>query len=610
MVKKSICFYSYSNCPFLINYYETIFLKEALLKHIISFFSKRLFSIVLVLVFAITTFSGCGKDETFAEFTHSLFLDEITSNTINLHYCLENPSEYGIRTYAISLGDYSKEARTAAAENLEDTLISLATYPYLTLTTEEKLTFHILEDYLSTQLSLSKYELYQEPLSASGGIHMELPILFAEYEFNTEQDVKDYLELISLTDEYYDQILDFEREKADAGLFMSDTLCQKVIDSCESFLENRENHYLSSTFESRLTELGLSEKEQTSYIEKNNAILQEQLFPAYESLITNLSDLYGSGINELGLCYFEKGAEYYELLVYAETGCDDSIDEIFRNIELQRMEDLIACADIKASDSTIVEQCTFLEWEMTDPQTMVSSLQNEILDDFPTPPEASYVINYVEPALEEYLAPAFYIVSPLDNYLENTIYINNTYVTNDLYGFTTLAHEGYPGHLYQTIMSYEYELPEIRTVLNYPGYTEGWATYIEMMSYSYAGLDENVASMLSRNQAATLSLYASSDIGLHYYGWTKEDMYAFWKGYGISNTDVIDKITQLILSEPGNYLKYYVGYLEFLDLQDTVKISLGDDFSLVEFHRTILDIGPAPFSIIEKFFWEYYSPQT
>lgn len=580
------------------------------MKHIFSFYTKRLLSIGLVLVFAITTFTGCSKDTTFSEFTHSLFLDEITSNTINLHYSLENPSDYGVRTYAISLGDYSKEARTAAASSLEDTLISLATYPYLTLTTEEKLTFHILEDYLSTQLELCEYELYQEPLSASGGIHMELPVLFAEYEFKTEQDVKDYLELIALTDEYYDQILDFEQEKADAGLFMSDSMCREVIESCESFLENIDSHYLITTFEKRLAELDLSEKKSSTYIEENKTILEKQLFPAYETMVVELNGLLGSGANDLGLCYFENGQEYYELLVYAETGCEDSVDEIYRRIELKRVEDLIVCGNLEKNDPTLVEQCSYLEWEMTDPESMITCLQEEIMTDFPTPPEASYEINYVDSSMEEYLAPAFYIVAPIDNYMENVIYINNSYVTTDLYGFTTLAHEGYPGHLYQTVMSYKYELPEIRSILNFPGYTEGWATYIEMMSYNYAGLDDNVASMLSHNQAATLSLYASSDIGLHYYGWTKEDMYAFWNGYGITDTAVIDEITQLILSEPGNYLKYYVGYLEFLDLQDSAKRSLGNEFSLVEFHRTILDIGPAPFSIIEKFFWEYYSPQT
>ena len=560
------------------------------------------------LIFSLCTLSlsSCGKTQTFAEYTHDLFLKEITSNTINLHYSLENPASYGIEKYAISLGDFSKEAReTAASAFLEQQQI-LATFPYYSLSTEEKLTFDILWDYLDTQRKLAEYELYQEPLSFSGGTQMQLPILYAEYEFHNKQDVKDYLELIALTDEYYAEIMEFEKEKAQAGMFMSNELCEAVIESCEAFLENTSEHYLISTFENRIQTLELTEREKRAYIEKNKKILTEQLFPAYTSMITELRNLQDTGKNENGLCYLKDGKKYYEILVYAETGCADSIDEIFNRIETQRMKDLIVCANLQKKDATIFEQCAALELETNKPEQMLNTLQQTILKDFPTPPNTSYEINYVDPSLEEYLAPAFYIVAPLDNYDENVIYINNGEITDSLSTFTTMAHEGYPGHLYQTVMSYEYELPEIRSVLNYSGYVEGWATYIEMMSYFYAGMDDDVASMLSHNQSATLSLYATSDIGLHYYGWSKEDMYQFWNGYGISDTSIINEITRLILSEPGNNLKYYVGYIEFLELLENTKSALGKEFRLKEFHRAILDIGPAPFTILEEYLEKYY----
>ena len=570
----------------------------------ISFF-KHSFLFILIACILLS----CNTNKSFEDFTHSLFLEELSANTLNLHYILESPSEYGLDNYEISLGDYSKEGRLATVAHLESTLMELATYPYLTLTTEEKLTFQVLEDYLSTQLALSKYDLYQEPLSSSG-VQMELPILLSEYEFHTEQDVKDYLALLSLTDDFFGQILDFEKEKVSAGLFMSDLQCKKVIESCESFLENKDSHYLHTSFERRIKELSFSDKKTETYMKENARLLEEVVFPTYEALIQELSQLLGSGKNEGGLCHFPSGKEYYEAIVYASTGCEDSIDTIFSRINEKRSDDLLICAQLQDNNPALLEQCAFLEWEMTDPMEMLTSLQEQILDDFPVPPESSYEINYVEEALEEYLAPAFYIIAPLDNYLENTIYINNAYVTNDLYGYTTLAHEGYPGHLYQTIMSYTYDLPEIRSILNFDGFTEGWATYIEMMSYSYAGLEEDIASILSHNQSAMLSLYASSDIGIHYYGWDLEDMYSFWGSFGITDKDAINEITQLVLSKPGNYLSYYVGYLEFLDLQNMVSASLKDDFSLMEFHRTLLDIGPAPFSIVERFFWEYYLPQT
>ena len=587
-------------------------------------FLKRLLSMGLSITLVVCSLSGCQKtlpyndlsseatseNESFELFTNQLFLEEITANTINLHYCVDNPASVGIEDYDISLGDFSKEARDASSEYLKETLSEVISFNYDMLSLENQLTYDILVDYLNTQINLCKYDLYQEPLGFSSGLQMELPILFSEYKFTCEQDVKDYLEMIALTDEYFDQIIDFEIEKSNHDMFMSADLCQLVVDSCQDFLIDRENHYLISSFDSRLEELGLSESKKASYKRQNQTILEKQLFPAYEKLIRELNQLKDTGKNNQGICYFDEGKEYYEYLVLSETGCEDTIDVIFRRIENQRMNDLVACSKLQEKNENLIAECSYLEWEMANPEAMLDSLQSSILEEFPAPPDCNYEINYVDPALEEYLAPAFYIVAPIDNYTENVIYINDGYISSDIYAFTTLAHEGYPGHLYQTVMTYTYEYPWVRSIVNYGGYVEGWATYIEMMAYHYAGLKEDVATFLSHNQAATLSLYATSDIGLHYYGWTFEEMKAFWAGFGITNEAVINEITQLILSEPGNYLKYYVGYIEFLELKEYAKDLFGNDYSDKQFHKAILDIGPASFSILEKYLPKYYSPKT
>lgn len=586
---------------------------EVPMKQKLILWKKRILLFSLCITLSLGCFIGCtnfqkehSQKTTFQEFTQDLFLREVTANTINLSYTIENPTEYGITDYEISLGDFSKESRKASKETLLKTKNELLTYTNDTLDLEEQLTYDLLLDYLNSQIALCDYELYDEPLSFSGGLQMELPILYAEYELQNEQDVKEYLELIALTDEYFKQILEFEKEKSEAGLFMSDDLCKKVIESCEAFLEDTKQHYLITTFEHRLEKLDLSKSKTASYTKQNKAILEKQLFPAYENMIAELKTLLGTGTNTGGICNFEQGKEYYELLVYSETGCNDTIDELYERIENQCMDDLLVCSNLYSEDTDIIEKSTYLEWDFDEPSTALSSLQNAILEDFPSPPETTYEINYVDSALEEFLAPAFYIVAPVDNYEENVIYINEGYVSKDIYAFTTLAHEGYPGHLYQTVMTYTYDYPEIRSILNYSGYVEGWATYVEMKSYHYAGIDKDVAHFLSHNQAATLSLYAASDIGLHYYGWTEEDMLAFWSGYGITNKDAIKEITQLILSEPGNYLKYYVGYIEFLELQQYAKELFGSDYSDLDFHRAVLDIGPAPFHIIEDYLDKFY----
>lgn len=568
---------------------------------------KSIFSFCLVIILCISLIGGCGQKETFEEFVDRLFTDEVTANTINLHFTLENPKSYGINKYEITFGDLSKKARAKQLEDIKKNKLTLLSYPYLTLSDEDKLTYEILSDYLDTSIRLSEYELYMEMLSPNNGLQIQLPILMAEYTFTSEKDVKDYLALLSSADEYYKQIISFEKEKAAAGLFMSDTACKDVIESCESFLFTQDNSFMVSTFEKRLLEVeGLSEDKKQQYIEENSSILNKEFFPAYDYLITELTSLLGSGTNDLGLCYYDQGVEYYEALVYSETGCDHSIEEIFTAIDGRRNQDLIVCASLQEKDSTIVEKCSSLEWQMEDPAAMLSLLQDKIQEDFPKAPKTTYEISYVDETLEEFLSPAFYITAPIDNYSKNHIYINSNSMYADIYYFTTLAHEGYPGHLYQTVYSYESGIEPLRSLLNYSGYVEGWGTYVEQLSYHYADVDSDIATFLSHNQSATLSLYASSDIGLHYYGWSLEDMTNFWKSYGISDEAVIKDIMNYILSEPGTYLSYYVGYMEFLNLKEYAEELYGEEFSLKEFHKAVLEIGPAPFHIIEKYLPEYY----
>ena len=277
-----------------------------------------------------------------------------------------------------------------------------------------------------------------------------------------------------------------------------------------------------------------------------------------------------------------------------------TIDEIEKQISDTREEDTAVCADLLAKDPKLLAESSDLKWTMTDETEMIEALKKAMLADFPEAPDTTYEVCHVDPALSEYLAPAFYITAPIDDYSYNRIYINDASKYNDVSYFATLAHEGFPGHLYQTISSYASGDPKVQALLNYPAYTEGWATYVEMQSYYYANLPKDVASLLQHNQAATLSLYASSDIGIHYRGWKKPEMVKFWSDYGIDEEETIDAITDLVLEDPGNYLKYYVGYLQFRQLHEKYAQKYGKQFDAVAFHEAILRTGPSPFAILDE----------
>lgn len=574
-------------------------MKHLLKKH--RMLSVGIFLAAVLSIIYAAILSPAGKSTgSFSEFCTTLFREEMKSNTMNLHFTLKDPKAAGIDSYEITLGSLSGDSPHNQARQLKKLSEELKKYSHRSLKGKDRLTCRLLSDYISRQQNLAAYPYYDEPLTPSGGVTSQLPVLLAEYTFRNTRDIKDYLGLLSQMDTYFLGILDYEQKKADAGLFMSDEACLKVIEGCEVFTEHPDDNFLIDTFSNRLNAMdGLTDTQKNAYLKQHSKVLSDHVIPAYSQMIKGLTMLLGRGHNNWGLCNFPEGKAYYEAVVSADTGCDDSVEDLFSQIAKARREDLTFCQNLLEKNPKLASQSPKPDAALKEENAMLSRLQKEILTDFPAPPQTDVEICHVDPALSEYLAPAFYITAPIDDISHNRIYINDAKNDTDIYYFTTLAHEGYPGHLYQTICTSSYGAPEVLSLLNYPGYTEGWATYTEMQAFYYAGLDQDLASLLQHNQAATLSLYATADIGIHYFGWEKEKNAAFWSEYGVDDTATVKRITDLILEEPGNYLKYYVGYLKFRQMREQFALE-NKSFSVSAFHEAILRTGPSPFSVLEE----------
>lgn len=557
----------------------------------------------------------------FEKYTHDLFCQEVSGNTISLHYTLKNPSAYGIADAPVSLGSYCTDTASACAA-LENAIVVLQSYDRNKLSEENRLTYDILNDYYENALALAPYALYEEPLSPLTGTQSQLPVVLSEYHFYNTSDIDTYLKLLTKVPEYFQSVLQFENVRAKAGLFMSEDALDQLTEECIAFTKLGEDNYLYTSFEERLNSLenelngkSLPSSARKKYIKKNKKYMKEYIFPAYQSLADGLEALRGSCSTSSkpgGLCNLPNGKQYYELVAASETGSARSIPKLQELARRQIVEDLgdmqaaltkrgiqessenadSASSDLFASQGTILED--------SNPVSILASLENKMQGDFPEPPAVDVQVKYVQKSLEEYLSPAFYMIPALDNTENNVIYINAGHIPDDLSLFTTLAHEGYPGHLYQNVYYMNQSPDPIRCLLDYGGYTEGWATYSEMLSYYYAPIEKEDATIMQKNTSILLGLYALADMGIHYDGWTLAETIDFFSDYGISDSAAISEIYQLIASDPANYLKYYIGYLEFLELKKYAIEKWGSDFSQERFHRTVLETGPAPFAILRE----------
>ncbi len=587
------------------------------------------FGIALVLLGLCTFYSDSAR---FNRFTEELFLSELSGNTLNLHYTIAYPENYHLSGKAV-LPIYTSDPEYSEDDTLKEALDTLSSISPENLNNQDAFTYYLLTRYLNLQLQGNTYSYYSEPFSPNSGIQSGLPILLADYAFRRKQDVEDYLDILEQSRAYLEGLLQYETEKAQAGLFMSDSSAQKVIDQCSVIMDQKSleegTHFLEVTFKERLDAMRekglLTENEAAAYQSENHRLLTTVMVPAYEQIGDTFTLLMGTGMNDYGLCYYPRGKDYYEYLLVSTTGSSRSVAEIKQLLFTDFKQNYTALLTLleeypEIADSGITSSFAL---PLSEPDEILTDLKAKMAEDFPPLSEntnALATVKNVSSSMQDYCSPAYYLTPPIDDMSENIIYINPKNNTDTLSLYTTLAHEGYPGHLYQTVYN-QYYLNEtdascIRHLLHYGGYVEGWAYYVENLSYEYAKeyVKDNAyatayyeACRLNRN--LHIGMYALLDIAIHYDGATPRQVQQILGNIGITNSNTVLYIYEYIREEPCNYLKYYLGFLEINALKKDAASAWGSNFNLYDFHRFVLEWGPSDFSGLRSSLLSY-SPDS
>lgn len=585
-------------------------------------------------------------DASYNKLCREIFRSELSGNTLTLHYTLLNPADYGIYEDEAHLPVYSADSRALSAAAVTDWSERLTSIDPEKLSEKNRYSYTLLTRYMALLQSLSAYSCYEEPLSPNSGMQQTLPVLFSEYRFTKRKDIDDYLSLLSQTDDYFQGLLAFEQEKADAGLFMSGNSADMLISGCESFLTedsiNNGSHFLVDSFSDRLMEFQknypelLSEEAFETYYQENIRILREDVMPAYQMLaeeMTRLSESAApnSGSDDPGLSGGSNDAQnsgnsdknaqkqkYYALLVQKSTGSYRPLEEVREMLYVQfdtlraelmalrKQENDPQIASRHTHPLSVEDILTFLQEDMREdfpslisgaPDQSKSPLKRQL-------PAISCDIKYISKSLSASSAPAFYLTPPMDAFDKNVIYINPDSSLEGVTLFTTLAHEGFPGHLYQTVYARESGIADrknpLRGILDYPGYCEGWALYVELASYDYAANYYAIdTELLKSARSLELCLCALLDLHIHYYGFTLPQTQSLLAAFGVP-ADAAENIYSYIKQEPANYLKYYLSYLEILSLKQDAKALWKDEYSDYRFHQFYLDAGPSDFSSLRE----------
>lgn len=567
----------------------------------------------------------------FHHMADTFFSQSLENDALSLHFTLACPESFGISLKTAALPVYSQESVQLSAKAAASFLEKLGHINPSRLRDEDRYTYDLLFSYLKQDVEGQKYLYYEEPLSPSSGMQSELPLLFAEYTLRNKEDITVYLSLLESAGPYLQGLADYESEKARAGLFMTAGDAENVAVQCEEIISEKAlasgSHFLQATFETRLAALCsqnlITPEEKLQYLAENDRLLTTVVLPAYQKLADDMLVLSGMGNYSGGLCEKPDGRDYYAWLVKRTTGSTQDMDGIYLLLQKsfqKKYGDLKALLEKyraltgNSPDPSVLSN----GFPLSNPSEILTDLQARMQEDFPpltalSSEKINCTIKDVDTALEQYTSPAFYMTPPIDDLNHNTICINRASTSEGIELYTTLAHEGYPGHLYQTVYSSLYALNQkeqpVREVLFYGGYVEGWAYYTEQLSYDYAaqllsGTDSGSAASLLCRLASTqrdlqINLFSLLDISLHYYGASREDILRSMDSFGLAG-ETAERIYNYIRTDPAAYLKYYVGYLEMTALRERARAQWGKDYTPLRFHRFVLEAGPSDFTNLTK----------
>ena len=587
----------------------------------------RVLSLLLMLVFITGILTGCtsfidefihsgdddyrlpvSDEELFDELMEELFREWVSGDALSMNYYLADPEARGFERPENTFG------KTATPEVIEESkqetielIEQLNGFTYDNLRYDQQIVYDILRRNISLSEAIEReddYNYYTGYIRPLIGFQVQLPVLLAEFSFYTADDIERYLGLISDTIRYFDEMIEFERERSKRGFFLSDANVDSICEQIESFIADRDDNLLISVFNDKIdTYDGLTQEQRDSFKERNKDLVLNNVLVAYDNLLAAMKELKGHGVHDGGLASLPGGVDYAYARLRFRTGTDKTPNEI-DDLYVEYMDNsLNVIMESLYGNPVIFEKfVNETQGQIHDgtPKSYISELQRHIGDDFPPIRSTGLTVLDVHESLQEHMSPAFYLTPAIDRYNDNVVYINPAKINDNLFLFTVLAHESYPGHMYQTVYFLQQSPHPVRVALSNSGYTEGWATYAEMISYFFALDDFEEAALMWELRFFDILLQGRIDLGVNLLGWSFDEVVGLLERFGIENQEVAKNLYDMVTGIPLNSIMYSLGFIELVELIEYISDLQGNDFDLLEFHRYFLNFGPAPFSMIRK----------
>lgn len=546
------------------------------------------------------------KTEDFDTYVQKLPAKLLNSDNMNLEFMFETPKNYGFKEEILNLPYSDKKDYEESAKEAKKILKKLKSFNYEELNEDQKLTYDILVDSLESSIENSKYYyLDNSYLGSFVSFQAQLPLLLSEYTFERKNDLDSYFNILATSEKTFLKYAEIEKERQKHKSGLSKNILEKTIEQCKNYTAN-DDTYLIERINQRIDQVTfLNDKEKAAAKQKNQELVTVNLKNAYKGLQAELEKIEPTNKENKGLAFSPKGKEYYEDSLQSSIGMDMSVKEVKEYLKRNKAELFIKATSLVKKHPELAQSSNLSDLTYSDFTSVAQTLdylKTAVTTDYPKIDNLNYEIITVPDSMKDNFSPAAYLQGKIDAAVDTPelIYINGDY-SQGLFG--TIEHEGYPGHMYQhSYFKQQKNIPTVRYLIDYKGYSEGWATYVEWNGYKYAPAgNQALLEFASINSQLVANLVCEMDIGINYDGWSYDEYVDFWKkNLTDVGEDAILEQYNLFLETPTNYLQYYLSGFLLQDLYDQTKSELGDKFSPVKFHEVILKTGPAPYEILEK----------
>ena len=552
------------------------------------------------------------EQQEFEQYLDDYFKDVVTDDTLTYNYTIRDGADYGLEEPEVTLGDPGMTAEEIGQdkEEFEGWVKKLDAIDRSCLTEDQKLTYDVLDEYFEVSAGIFDNVYLYEPFSPMRGLQANIATNFTDYRFDDKGDVERYIELLGQIPDYFAEYLDFEQEKSEKGYFMSDAVCDKVISQCKDFVADKENHFMVTTFNDNIDALDfLTDEEKAEYKEANKQAVVNSLLPAFENVAAVLSGLKGTGTNDGGICNYDGGKEYYEYLLKNFAGTAKSPEEVIDMLDTELQKLMVSLYQYYLGNQAAYEyfaanyDSIFAETDQMTASEMVDKMMETASEHYPD----AGTINYKAEALDKNLETimddvlAYYMAPAIDDPDNNLIRVNGLH-TDGMW--TTLAHEGYPGHMLQNAYYMSTDPEPVRTLMNFLGYKEGWAMYacydsLYYYEYEKPEYGDTIAALYPLYDEMSYLMMGRVDLGINYEGWTLQDTADYLTKNGMDGSAAQELYTTMV-GDPAVYQSYSTGYYEMKELRDYAEEKMGDDFDLKTFNTIILETGPCQFDILKE----------